>query len=249
MGWSRVRALNLAGLLLAATLGACVRVPSDVGPVVVPTPVDQAISASQPFYTAPYVINTGDQLTVRLYYNPQLDEDITVRPDGDISLSLIGDIKANGKTPDQLGQAITDAYGDYLTKPNATVLVRVSALARYFIEGEVGHDGSFDMNHGFVTVSQSISGAGGVLETGDLSDVVLVRRLPGQAQPMVIPLNIAKALQGADPKEDMLLLPNDFVYVPRSGTASLNVAVRLYFLNNLPFSTGVSASSALPAAR
>ncbi len=149
---NRARALALTGLFSVAALTGCTLTASDVGPMVQVTPFDQAATLSQPAYNLPYVIATGDQITVRFYYNPQLDEDVTVRPDGNISLSLVGDIPANGKSPDQLSKDITDKYADYLTKPTAIVLIRISALARVFVTGEIARPGVLSLNNGFETV-------------------------------------------------------------------------------------------------
>lgn len=244
---NRARALALTGLFSVALLTGCTLTASDVGPMTQVTPFEQAAALSQPAYNLPYVIATGDQITVRFYYNPQLDEDVTVRPDGNISLSLVGDIPANGKTPDQLSKTITDKYADYLTKPTAVVLIRVSALARVFVSGEIARPGVLSLNNGFETVLQSIASSGGILETADLGDVILIRHVPSQAEPIVVELNLARAIGGKNPQQDMELLPNDFVYVPRSGAASIAAATRLYIFDPLNLSTAISAGTTLPS--
>jgi protein involved in polysaccharide export with SLBB domain len=192
---------------------------------------------------APYTIHRGDDITVRFYYNPQLDEDLRVRPDGAISMSLIGEVQAAGKTPTQLSDAITGLYAEYLTKPKAVVLVRGFAQARAFVAGEVSHPGVISLAQGSETVSQSIASSGGVTDAATLRDVLLVRRVPGQPQPVVISLNIADAIGGKDPTPDLTLLPDDLVYVPKSGAANVNTAIRLYILNNVAFgSTGLGVN-------
>jgi polysaccharide biosynthesis/export protein len=244
---NRARALALTGLFAVALLTGCTLTASDVGPMTQVTPFEQAATLSQPAYGAPYVIATGDQITVRFYYNPQLDEDVTVRPDGNISLSLVGDMPANGKTPDQLSKEITDKYADYLTKPVAVVLIRVSALARVFVSGEISRPGVVSLNNGFDTVLQSIASSGGILETADLGHVILIRHVPSQAEPIVVQLDLARAIGGKTPQQDMLLLPNDFVYVPRSGAASLAAAMRLYIFDQLNLATAVTAGTTFPS--
>jgi len=230
---------GFGGWLLIACVGGCAT-PADVGPPVNPMPLDQALALSAPEYNAPYVLAAGDQITVRFFYNPQLDEDLTIRPDGNISLSLIGGLAAGGKSPKQLSQEITQAYGKYLVQPTAVVLVRSFANARVFVAGEVTHPGLIDMSHGYQTALESIASAGGFLETSDLNDVILVRRVPGRPEPIVVQLALAKAAQGADPRQDVRLLPNDLIYVQRSGLASLNLATRLFIWNNFNASTSVS---------
>src|SRR5262245_20525743 len=74
------------------------------------TPLSQFLAQSRASVTQVYRVVAGDQLTARFYYNPQLDEDFQVRPDGNISLSLIGELRAAGKTPSELSAEITNAY-------------------------------------------------------------------------------------------------------------------------------------------
>ena len=195
---NRARALALTGLFSVALLTGCTLTASDVGPMTQVTPFEQAEALSQPAYGAPYVIATGDQITVRFYYNPQLDEDVTVRPDGNISLSLVGDMPANGKTPDQLSKEITDKYADYLTKPVAVVLIRVSALARVFVSGEIAKPGVVSLNNGFDTVLPIHRLLGRHLRRRNLGHVILIRHVPSQAEPIVVQLDLARAIGGED---------------------------------------------------
>jgi hypothetical protein len=77
-----------------------------------------------------------------------------------------------------------------------------------------------------------------------LTHVILIRRLPNQQQPMVARLDLADALSGEDPGQDVTLMPNDFVYVPKSGAADFNLAMQQYVFRNLNLSTsaGVGAN-------
>jgi protein involved in polysaccharide export with SLBB domain len=209
--------------------------------VVKPTPLRTLIETTHRFANAEYIIAPGDDLTVRLYFNPQLDEDLRVRPDGHISLSLIGEVVAAGKTPTELSAAITSAYSQYFLKSNSVVIVRRPASERIFTAGEVRNPGQFDLAQGAQTVLQSIAASGGVTDNATLDSVILVRRLPGQIQPMVVELDLRRALSGKEPQQDLALMPNDLVYVPKSGAADLNLAVHLFLLNNLNLTTGVSA--------
>ena len=208
-------------------------------------PINHVLSESLPFQNDRYQVQVGDDMTVRFYYNPQLDEDVRVRPDGRISLSLIGEMSAEGKTVEKLSWDLTEAYRQYLLKPNANVVMRRFANARAFFEGEVVHPGIVDMNTGPQTVTQGISSSGGITDRGTLTDVVLVRRLPN-APPMVVKLNILAALNGTDTQQDMRLMPNDVIYIPRSGLANTNLAIQEFLLNNLNLSTGVGATKAIP---
>lgn len=200
------------------------------------TPLREFLTLSRSNQQA-YRCVPGDQLTVRAYFNPQLDDDVQVRPDGNISLSLIGEVRAGGKTPAELSQEITQAYAQYFVKPTAVVIVRQFTGYRVFTAGELRNPGQLSLVTGPHTVLESLASSGGVTESGTLTHVILVRRLPQMKQPMVAELDLAEAISGSDPTQDVALMPNDLVYVPRSGAADLNLALKQYLWNNLNFSS------------
>lgn len=238
--FSRRLALALASLL---ALGGCA-LESSVSAIKT-TPLDEVLVIGDDYARQGYVITNGDDLTVRFYYNPQLDEDLRVRPDGKISLALVGEVQATGKLPEALSRDITNAYRTFLNRPDAVVIVRRFATARAFLAGEVQKPGLIDMQQQSQTVLQSIAAAGGITENGSLTQVVVLRRVPNWPEPMVFKLDLQSALAGTDKKQDVVLLPNDIVYVPRSDIADVNLAVRQYILNNLNLSTSAGASYAI----
>ena len=232
--------LRLFGSLIGAlALGGCATAVS-VG-VRQETPVEDVIAASSNV-SKNYQLMPGDSITVRFYFNPQLDEDLVVRSDGNISLSLIGELKAAGLTPERLSQDITNAYSKYFNRSNAVVIVRQFEQQRVFVAGEVFGPGRQNIIPGTQTVLQAIAAAGSVTDNADLEEVILVRQLPTQTEPMVTVLNLKEALSGADTRQNLNLMPNDLVYVPKSGLANANLAMHLWLLNNLNFSTSVNAS-------
>lgn len=239
---SRALGTGICALLAVLCLSACTG--SSVSGVRA-VPLDQGLALTQGS-AATYTIVPGDDLTVRFYFNPQLDEDVRVRPDGKISLSLIGEIPAAGLSPEQLSGTITDKYAAQLKKPTAVVLVRGFANARAFIEGEVTVPGVLDMQQGQRTALQAIAASGGVTPNASLGSVILVRRVPGHDDPVVMELNLRGALSGTDPKQDVALMSGDLLYVPRSGAAEVNLALKMYFWDNLNASTFFGANKAVP---
>jgi protein involved in polysaccharide export with SLBB domain len=240
------RPLRRGGLACATAAAAlvasgCTQVAVSV---VKPTPWEQVISESKTYeaQNAVYHLVPGDQLTVRFYFNPQLDEDLQVRPDGNISLSLIGEVAAAGKTPAQLSNEITQAYAQYFKKSTAVVIVRQFNMERVFVAGEVHAPGQFNLLTGGQTALQSIAEAGGVTDQGTLTHVILVRHLPGQPKLMVSSLDLTEALGGENSSQNISLMPNDMIYVPKSGMADFNLAIHQYLFNNLNLSTGASYS-------
>jgi polysaccharide export outer membrane protein len=222
---------------LSAALQGCTALSVGVSN---PTPISRFIQVSQAYKTQGYRLQAGDQLTMRAYYNPQLDEDVQVRPDGNISLSLLGDIRAVGRTASELSAEITKRYAEFFVKPTAVVIVRQFTGYRVFTAGELRAPGQFSLLTGASTVLEAISASGGVTELGTLTSIILVRHLPGQANPMVAELDISEALSGDDPRQDVTLMPNDFVYVPRSGMADFNEALQQYIYRNLNLATSAS---------
>ena len=236
----RGRWLSVGLLMLTFCTSACVETSVGVSRA---TPLSSFLARSRASTAAVYRLVPGDQITTRCYFNPQLDEDLIVRPDGNISLSLIGEIRATGKTAAELSNEITKAYAQYFVKPTAVVIVRQFTRHRVFTAGDLRNPGQLNLVTGARTVLESLAASGGVTDTGTLTHVILIRRLPSEKAPMVAELDLADALSGDDPSQDVPLMPNDFVYVPRSGAADFNLAMQQYFLRNLNFSTGASVGA------
>jgi polysaccharide biosynthesis/export protein len=210
------------------------------------TPLPRFLELSKPFRDRTYRVAIGDVLATRCYFNPQLDDEVTVRPDGNISLSLIGEIHVAGRTAQEISGEITKAYSAYFLKSTAVVIVRNFNGHRVFTAGELRLPGAFSLMTGARTVLEGIAASGGATTEATLHKVVLIRRLPNQAQPMVAQLDVARALSGDDPAQDVQLMPGDYIYVPRSGMAELNLVMRQYLLNNFNTSTFVGASVPIP---
>jgi polysaccharide biosynthesis/export protein len=221
------RCVLLALLALSAAACSATRVR-----VAEATPLPRFLELSKPFRDRTYRLVVGDMLGTRCYFNPQLDEEVQVRPDGNVSLSLIGELKAAGRTAAELSADITKAYSAYFLKATAVVIVRQFNGHRVFTAGEVKQPGQFSLVTSARTVLESIAASGGATSEATLHKVVLVRKLPNQNQPLVAELDVARALSGEDPSQDVQLMPGDYVYVPRSGMAELNLVMHQYLLNN-----------------
>jgi polysaccharide biosynthesis/export protein len=183
-----------------------------------------------------YKIQVGDEIDVKFYFNPDLNEHLIVRPDGMISLQLVPEIQAAGLTPKGLTDALKKEYSRELSKPELTVIMRSFTAQRIFVGGEVGRPGDKPLL-GTVTVLQAIAMAEGFRETAKTTEVVLIRRRP-DGHPQVIPLNIKAAISGADVSQDLALMPYDVVHVPRSGLATANLFVDQAIRKMIPVSFG-----------
>jgi protein involved in polysaccharide export with SLBB domain len=210
------------------------------GPVVKnPTPISYTgIQKTYPYTEQEYRVQVGDQLDVKFFYNPELNEQVTVRPDGRISLQLVHEIRVAGLTPSQLTDLLTQKYAPELKKPEIVVIVRSFGAHKIYVDGEVTKPGLVPLI-GFMTVLQAISQAGGMKDTARTSEVVIIRRGENN-EPFVSQVNLRKVINGTDMGQDITLKPFDIVYVPRSPIADINIWVDQYIRKNIPIpiSTG-----------
>jgi protein involved in polysaccharide export with SLBB domain len=180
---------------------------------------------------APYRITVGDELEVKSFYNPELDEKVAVRPDGKISLPLIQEIVAAGKTPEELANELTQKYSAELRQPQVSVLMRTFAGQRVYVAGEVNKAGLIPLA-GPLTVLQAVAASEGFTGEARLDEVYVIRRGEGN-RPTVAKVDLKAAIHG-DVSQDILLTPFDVVYVPRSRIANVNRWVDQYIRKNIP---------------
>ncbi len=224
----KVIAANFLFLLLL--LIACTHVVKN------PTPLSQHSIQTSPYTEQEYRIQVGDQLDIKFFYNPELNEQVTVRPDGRISLQLVREIMTAGLTPAELTDLLTKKYAKELKMPEVTVIVRSFGSQRVYVDGEVAKPGIVPLV-GFVTVLQAISQAGGMKDAARRGEVIVIRH--GTAnKPIALTVNVERIIDGTDMSQDIALKPFDIVYVPKSPIANVNVWVDQYIRKNIPISTG-----------
>ncbi len=212
----------------AQTVAGLPRAPEVVAP-------QAGVAASIP----PYRLQVGDVLGVRLLLNPELNEEVTVRPDGRISTVLAEGVVAYGRTPEELAAALRVDYGHELRAPRLSVEVRSFAPNRIYVAGEVNTPGEFITVGPNLTVLQAVARAGGAKLSGDLDRIFLVRRGPGDV-PQVYSVDYRAAIRGADPAADVRLAPFDIVYVPRTGIYEFYTHFNQYLQQFVPVSWGFS---------
>ena len=207
------RTLLACGFLTGATLLAgCAQTSSNIPPIPEePTPV-----SGGPDMLPPYRVQVGDLLDVKLFLNPELNEEVSVRPDGLISTTLAQDIQAYGKTPAQIADQLKAVYRSTLTNPQISVIVHTFAPNRVYVAGEVASPGEFVTVGPNLTVSQAIARAGGVKLSAAQGGVFVIRR-GEHDKPEVFRVNYLDVINGKDPNADARLAQYDVVYVPRTG--------------------------------
>lgn len=182
-----------------------------------------------------YKIQVGDTLDIKFFYNPELNEkELPVRPDGRISLQLIDEVSASGLTPDNLKTLLKKKFeATELKNVEIAVVVRSFSHQKVFVDGEVNAPRLVPIM-GQLTVMQAIAQAVGMKDTARRWEVIVIRH-GRDHKPMITTVNLDKVLDGTDLSQDILLMPFDIVYVPKSPIANVDLWVDLYIRRLLPF--------------
>jgi polysaccharide export outer membrane protein len=228
------RIWRLSGLIgLAACTSTSSMPPAPPAPSM--AMVDRVSSAPPP----PYRLQVGDILAVRLMLNPELNEEVTVRPDGRISTTLAHDELASGRTVPELDRVLDREYAKNLKEPRVSVVVKSFAPTRIYVGGEVNNPGEFVNVGPALTVSQALARAGGSKVSGDNYAVFIIRRGPNNV-PEFLSTRYGDIIHGKSPTADVLLAPFDVVYVPKTGIAEVYTYFNQYVQQFVPVSWGFS---------
>jgi polysaccharide export outer membrane protein len=158
-----------------------------------------------------YVVGEADVLKVNIWKEPDMSEIAVVRPDGNISLPFVNELKVSGLTPSQIQNVIRDQLKTYLTNPQVTVTVVEIHSKKAFITGEVSRPGEYPLNSE-TTVLQLIAEAGGFTAFAKRNSVVILR--VENAQPQRLRFNYREVIQGRKIEQNVALHPGDIVVVP-----------------------------------
>jgi len=180
-----------------------------------------------------YRILSGDEMDIKFFFNPELNETVIVRPDGKISLTLVDDVQAAGLTPAELDGLITQIYAQELRKPIVSVILRTFTGERIYVGGEVGRPGMVELKAG-MTALQAVINAGGFKETAKPDGVLVIRNGTTDA-PIPIRLDLEETIDGETTLGDIQLQSFDIVYVPKTWIANANLFVKQYIKGLLMF--------------
>jgi polysaccharide export outer membrane protein len=158
-----------------------------------------------------YVIGPEDVLGILFWREQDMSGDVTVRPDGRITLPLLGDVAAAGLRPEALKEELEKAAARFLTEPNATVVVREIKSRTVFITGEVATPGPYPLT-GPLTIMQLIALAGGLNEYADSNNITVIR-MEGARQ-RSFKFRYKDVARGMSLPQNLLLQPGDTVVVP-----------------------------------
>jgi polysaccharide export outer membrane protein len=178
-----------------------------------PGPASQTAQAAPAGASVPtdYLIGPEDVLGVVFWREEEMSGDVTVRPDGMITLPLLGDLPAAGLRPDALRDEVQKAAAKFITDPNVTVIVRTVNSRKVFITGEVMTPGAYPLT-GPRTVMQLIALAGGLTEYADQGGITVMRTENGQSRSFRF--NYKDVARGRNLQQNIQLQPGDTVVVP-----------------------------------
>lgn len=159
-----------------------------------------------------YVIGNGDVLAINVWKDADLSRTIPVRSDGKISLPLMGEIEATGKTPLALESAITDKLRSYITAPEVTVMVEQMNSKKFNILGQVNKPGAYPLTLS-TTIMDAIAMAGGLQDFAKGKSIYVLRQKADGSQSR-IDFNYKDFIKGKNPAQNIKLQPNDTVIVP-----------------------------------
>jgi polysaccharide biosynthesis/export protein len=159
---------------------------------------------------AEYQLGAGDKLRIEVYRDTQLSQSVQVRPDGKITLPLVGDLQAAGKTTAELDEDITRELKTYMNNPSVTVIVVEATAATAYIIGSVNHPGAVALQ-GPITVLQGLALAGGLTDWANRKGIRILRKNAAGTQS--IAFNYNDAIKGSAAAAT-ILRAGDTVVVP-----------------------------------
>ncbi len=178
----------------------------------VSTPVQPATEGATKAHNDSFVIGNDDHLAISVWKEPELTKAIPVRSDGKISLPLVGEIQASGRTPLQLELDIANRLRNYITVPEVTVIVEQINSKKYNILGQVGRPGAFPLTRS-TTIMDAIALAGGFKDFAKTKGVYILRQNPDGTQSR-LNFNYKEFIKGKNLSQNVKIEPQDTIIVP-----------------------------------
>jgi len=172
-----------------------------------------------------YVIGASDELSIRVLPDPAIERTAKVRPDGKISMDLIGDVEASGRTIEQLRTEIRDRISEYRQSPEVTISLELPASTAVAVAGEVRAPKSFPLERE-IHVSEAIAMAGGATDLAAASRVRVIRRT-GPEVAVTYRADLDRIHEGKA-ATDLILKAGDLVYVPPDTMVGAGYAIRRF---------------------
>ena len=188
-----------------------------------------------PVVSEAYTVQVGDVLNVNFFKTTDLNQEVTVGPDGELFLPMVGRVDVLNKTVETVTQELMERYGEEMINPQITVSVREFSGMLVYMGGEVRRPGIRPYRGG-LTLIQAITESGGFTDRAKKKAVMVVRRGPDDV-PVGAIINVKEILKQARLDKDIQLAPEDIVVVPHKKVANVNIWVDQYIRLMLPFGT------------
>jgi polysaccharide biosynthesis/export protein len=158
-----------------------------------------------------YLVGPGDVLEVVVWKEADLSKDVTVRLDGRITVPLLGDVDAAGRTPQRLAEEIASRLAKFIATPQVTVGVTTAGSSRFYVIGMVANSGEYKFT-GRTTVVQALALAGGFQQFAKTDSIVIIRRVKGVQT--FLPVNYKRLAEARDATQNIFISPGDTILVP-----------------------------------
>ena len=200
--------VGLGIILLAASVSLRAQVAQTTDQ---PAIASLAQAAKKP-HDATFIIGNDDLLAINVWKEPDISRSIPVRSDGRISLPLVGELQATGRTPLQLEEDIANRLRNYIAAPEVTVMVQEIHSQKFNILGQVAKPGSYSLEAA-TTVLDAIALAGGFRDFANQKGIYILRQDPPGGQSRIA-FNYKKVIKGKNFQQNIKLEPNDTIVVP-----------------------------------
>jgi polysaccharide export outer membrane protein len=181
--------------------------------------IDEAFGAAEKKYYPEYIVCEGDILALSVWQNPDLDQDAIVRPDGRISVPLVGDILVAGKTISQIDDDVTSRLKDFIKYPEVSVYIRQMGGGKVMVLGEVKYPGVYFVT-GRKSVMEAVTLAGG-FTSDSLASTILVVKAASADKLKVVRVSANMVFAGSR-VNNIMLESEDIVFVPKKPISDMN---------------------------
>ncbi len=185
--------------------------PAQAGTSVAKPPTPPATLPTGVQTPSNYTIGPDDVLSVLFWREKDLSGDVTVRPDGKISLTLLNDVQAAGLTPEQLRDKVMEAASRYVTDPSVTIVVKTINSRKVYVTGQVNKPGTYPLTD-TMTVLQMLALAGGLNDYAKQGEILIMRTEQGQTRSFKF--NYGDVRKGKKLQQNITLVPGDTIVVP-----------------------------------
>ena len=222
----RIRAAIVFGVIALTPQLAYPQAPVTIGDRTDTRPIESSLGTEWRHWTSGrYRLTPGDVLEFRFPFVPDLNQTVSVQPDGFISLKDIRDLKVQGRTLAQVKEDVLESYAPFVREPVFTISLLQFEKPYFVANGEVATPGRHELR-GATTLTQALAFAGGTKNGANLSQVLLFRRLGDNVE--VKEINVKRMFAKRDLAEDPLLRPGDMIVVPKSIIGKLSPLLSVF---------------------